>query len=104
MYLRLAKERALLTRTSNDLVYNFFCSFILIIVNSYINRYLRLPIKEAGGLIFDSSNSRHRVFDRMGKPKTKADVINMLGDCSDPDHPVFRSGDVAKVKTIACGK
>lgn len=57
-----------------------------------------------GGLIFESSNSRHRVFERFGKPKTKQDVINMLGDCSDPTHPVFRDGTVAVVKTIAAGK
>lgn len=55
-------------------------------------------------MIFESSNSRHRVFECMGKPKTKQDVINMLGDSSDSVHPVFRSGNVEKVKTIACGK
>lgn len=55
-------------------------------------------------MIFDSSNARHRVFDRLGKPKTKEDVINMLGDCSDSAHPVFRSGEEEKVRTLAAGK
>lgn len=66
-------------------------------------RYVRLPIKEVSGLIIDSSNARLRVFDRAGKPKTKQDVLNMLGDDSDQCHPVFRGG-AAFVKTIAVGK
>lgn len=73
-------------------------------MTNFLYRYLRLPIKEVGGLIVESSNARHRVFDRFGKPKTKEDVINMLGDCSDQTHPVFRAKDAEIVKTIAVGE
>lgn len=65
---------------------------------------MRLPIKEVGGLICDSSVARHRVFDRFGKPKSKDDVINMLGDCSDANNPVFRDTQAGIVNTLAVGK
>lgn len=75
----------------------------LIIVFSF--RYLRLSIKEVEGEGVDSSTERHATFDRLGKPKTKEDVIKMLGDQSGKVHTVFREngGDLA-VKTIAVGK
>lgn len=66
-------------------------------------RYLRLPIKEVTGSIIDSSTARHEVFDRLGKPKSKADVVNMLSDRSGKVHQVFRDGE-DHVKTIAVGK
>lgn len=68
-------------------------------------RYLRLPIKEVTGMIVDSSNARHEVFDRFGKPKCKHDAINMLGDQSGKVHTVFReNGGNEFVKTIAVGR
>lgn len=67
-------------------------------------RYLRLPIKEVTGLIIDSSNARHEVFDRLGKPKSKTDAVNMLGDQSGKLHTVFvENGGDQVVKTIAVG-
>lgn len=67
-------------------------------------RYLRLPIGEVGGMIVDSSTARHEVFDRIGKPKTKEDIIKMLGDQSGKVHTVFReNGGDQMVKTIAVG-
>lgn len=70
-----------------------------------VYRYLRLPIKEVTGPIIDSSNARHEVFDRLGKPNCKHDVINMLGDQSGKVHTVFReNGGDEFVKTIAVGK
>lgn len=71
----------------------------------FVRRYLRLPIKEVSGLIIDSSNARHEVFDRFGKPKCKTDAINMLGDQSGKVHTVFReNGGNEFVKTIAVGE
>lgn len=51
----------------------------------------------------DSSNARHEAFDRLGKPKSKEDVVKMLGDQSAKVHHVFRDGS-EYVKTIAAGK
>lgn len=82
---------------------NIYCNFIIDAWNN-LHSYTRLPIKEISGLICDSSIARLRVFDRFGKPKTKEDVINMLGDRSDSTYPVFRDGNAGIVKTIATGK
>lgn len=68
-------------------------------------RYLRLPIQEVTGPIIDSSNERHEVFSRFGVPKSKVDVINMLGDQSGKNHTVFReNGGQEFIKTVAMGK
>lgn len=54
-------------------------------------------------MIIESSTARHEVFDRLGKPKSKEDAVNMLGDQSGKMHPVFRdSAEI--VKTVAVGK
>lgn len=72
---------------------------------SFCSRYLRLPIKEVEGEGVDSSTERHAAFDRLGKPKTKEDVIKMLGDQSGKVHTVFReNGGDQLVKTIAVGE
>lgn len=76
---------------------------IAMVININYCRYLRLPIKEVTGPIIDSSNARHEVFTQLGKPKTKADAINILGDQSGKIHTVFRDGDDEFVKTIAVG-
>lgn len=56
-------------------------------------------------MIIDSSTARHEVFDRLGKPKSKEDAVNMLGDQSGKVHTVFReNGGNEYVKTIAVGK
>lgn len=64
---------------------------------------MRLPIQEVTGMIIESSNARHEVFERLGKPKSKADAIKMLGDQSAKVHPVFRDS-AEYVKTVAVGK
>ncbi|XP_055304139.1 beta-alanyl-dopamine/carcinine hydrolase [Sitodiplosis mosellana] len=70
----------------------------------HANKYLRLPIKEVTGPIIDSSVARHEAFDRLGKPKSKEDAVNMLGDQSGKVHTVFReNGGDEFVKTIAVG-
>lgn len=57
------------------------------------------------GLILDSSDARHEVFTRLGKPTSGRDVVNMLGDQSHKVHTVFReNGGDQFVKTIAVGK
>lgn len=72
--------------------------------NNQFHRYLRLPIKEVTGLIIDSSVERLEVFSKMCSPKTKEDVIKMLGDQSGRRHPVFReNGTRDIIKTIAVG-
>lgn len=65
------------------------------------NRYLRLPIKEVTGMIVDSSTERHETFSKFAAPKTKTDVVNMLGDQSGKNHTVFRDNSI--VRTIAAG-
>lgn len=59
-------------------------------------------MKEVDGLIIDSSTERLSTFAKFGAPKSKTDVINMLGDHSGKTHEVFR--DEGIVRTIAMGK
>lgn len=70
-----------------------------------MNRYLRLPIEEVTGPIIASSNERHEAFDKFKSPKSRNDVIQMLGDQSAKEHAVFReNGGDEFIKTIAVGK
>lgn len=48
-----------------------------------------------------SSEERMAVFKKFDKPKSKEDVIEMLGDDSNKEYPVFRDTDF--VRTIAVG-
>lgn len=68
-------------------------------------RYLRLPIEEVTGLIIDSSNDRMETFCSFPAPRTKDDVIKMLGDRSGKRHCVFweSNKDDEPVKTVAVG-
>lgn len=76
-----------------------------ILCRSYVyNRYLRLPVEETGGLIADSSEDRMNTFCQFSVPKTKDDIIQMLGDQSGKRHQVFReNGGEEFIKTIAVG-
>lgn len=68
------------------------------------NRYLRLPVEETGGLIADSSEDRMDTFCKFSTPKTKDDIIQMLGDQTGKRHQVFReNGGEEFIKTIAVG-
>lgn len=68
-------------------------------------RYLRLPIKEVTGLLIDSSIDRMNTFCTFPCPKTRDDVIKMLGDQSNKRYTVFcENGTNQAVKTIAVGK
>ncbi|XP_018327238.1 uncharacterized protein LOC108738347 [Agrilus planipennis] len=70
----------------------------------HCNTYLRLRIPECQGLMQDSSISRLEAFGKYSAPKTKRDVINMLGDQSGSQYKVFQeSGPQDIVKTIAVG-
>lgn len=52
-----------------------------------------------------SSDCRHAVMNTFLHPSSRGDVINMLGDQSDKEYPIFReSGDDDYVKTVAVGK
>lgn len=67
-------------------------------------RYLRLPVEETGGLIADSSEDRMDTFCKFAVPKTKDDIIQMLGDQTGKRHQVFReNGGEEFIKTIAVG-
>lgn len=71
----------------------------------HCNKYLRLPIEEVGGLIVDSSNDRMATFTKsFDPPKSRKDVIEMLGDTSSKGHRVFRDEPDAFIKTICVGK
>lgn len=67
-------------------------------------RYLRLSIEEVTGLIIDSSHDRMETFSSFPAPRTKEDVIKMLGDRSGKRHCVFcESNKEEPVKTVAVG-
>lgn len=71
---------------------------------TFVSRYQRLPIEEVTGLIIDSSNDRMETFCSFPAPKTKEDVINMLGDRSGKRHCVFwENNGEEPVKTVAVG-
>jgi hypothetical protein len=71
----------------------------------YLCRYLRLQIPEAGGGIMLSSDHRHATMNSFPRPSSRGDVINMLGDQSDKEYPIFHeSGDDDYAKTVAVGK
>ncbi|EFA00578.1 beta-alanyl-dopamine/carcinine hydrolase [Tribolium castaneum] len=67
----------------------------------HCNSYLRLPVKEVNVEMLRSSEERMAVFKKYDKPKCEGDVIEMLGDDSNKDYPVFRDTDF--VRTIAVG-
>lgn len=69
----------------------------------HCNKYLRLPIEEVKGLIIDSSNDRMATFTSFPPPKNREDVMNMLGDTSNPRFRVFGDGDTSFIKTVCCG-
>ena len=72
----------------------------------HCNKYLRLKVPEVTGLIIDSSIDRMETFKKIGNPKTKEDVIKMLGNAnSEREHQVFRdrAGEEEFLKTICVG-
>lgn len=71
----------------------------------HCNRYLRLKVPEVAGLIIDSSIERMETFKTFKGPKSKQDVIDMLGDTSSKEHNVFRdkAGEEEFLKTICVG-
>uniref|UniRef100_A0A1B0CNI7 Peptidase C45 hydrolase domain-containing protein n=1 Tax=Lutzomyia longipalpis TaxID=7200 RepID=A0A1B0CNI7_LUTLO len=71
---------------------------------THCNKYIRLKVPEvSSGLILDSSIERMVVLKKMGEPKSRGDIINMLGDESAKTHPVFRNRRDDAIKTIAVG-
>lgn len=69
----------------------------------HCNKYLRLPIEEVRGLIINSSNDRMTTFTSFPPPKTREDVIKMLGDTSNSGFKVFGDGDANFIKTVCVG-
>ncbi|CAH0385576.1 unnamed protein product [Bemisia tabaci] len=68
----------------------------------HTNKYLRLKnIEEAGGRIIDSSEHRLDALNQFVSPKKCEDVLQMLGDQSDAELPVYC--DSGYVRTIATG-
>lgn len=70
----------------------------------HTNKYLRLPVEESGQLIIESSIDRMEKLREFPRPKSRSDVINMLGDESHKRHRVFCDSADSLVKTIAIGK
>lgn len=64
---------------------------------------MRLAVPEIEGYIIDLSNARLEVFKKMKAPKTRQDLINMLGDTSDSKYPVYHTLKGDPVATIAVG-
>ncbi|CAG9821882.1 unnamed protein product [Phaedon cochleariae] len=69
----------------------------------HCNKYLRLKIEETNEEMTRSSVCRMTTFKSYRSPKNKQDIINMLGDHTNKDYPVFRDGPGDFVKTIAVG-
>lgn len=75
-----------------------------LMTNYFLTRYLRLPVEEVTGLIIDSSIDRMETFCSFPAPKTREDVIKMLGDRSGKRHCVFwENGGDEIIKTVAVG-
>lgn len=71
----------------------------------FIIRYMRLPIKEAEGLMIENSDARMEVLENLPAPVGKHDVINMLGDQSGTNYWVFQDYDeFGPPLTLAVGK
>ncbi|CAH1968401.1 unnamed protein product [Acanthoscelides obtectus] len=70
---------------------------------AHCNKYLRTKLDEADPEMSKSSVCRMEAFDKHGSPKTKKDVIEMLGDTSNSKYPVFRDDPNDLVMTIAVG-
>lgn len=64
---------------------------------------MRLKVEERSGLIIDTSDARLDLFKTMKSPKTRQDLINMLGDVSNENLPVFHSLEKDPLVTIAVG-
>lgn len=63
-----------------------------------------MKIEEVNEEMSASSICRMAAFNQYKVPKSKQDVINMLSDTSNCDHPVFRDSPSDYVSTIAVGK
>lgn len=64
---------------------------------------MRLSVPEVTGLIIDSSVARLETFDRMKTPKTRADLIEMLGDETNAKLPVYHTKQDDPIVTVATG-
>lgn len=69
----------------------------------HCNKYQRLKVEEFTADMYDSSLDRLQTFSSFMAPKTREDVIIMLGDTSGKRHQVFRDREVDFVKTVAVG-
>lgn len=70
----------------------------------HCNKYLRLSVPEVDGVIIPSSEHRMAAICRHPQPKSRQDVINILGDQTDNEFRVFQEfGTDDYVKTIAVG-
>lgn len=68
--------------------------------------YRRLGVKEVDEVILANSRGREEVFSKLPQPKSKADVLNMLGDQTNKKGYVFRDyeDNSNKCVTICVGK
>ncbi|XP_018566504.1 uncharacterized protein LOC108907346 [Anoplophora glabripennis] len=69
----------------------------------HCNKYLRMNVEESNEGMQNSSICRMETFAKYPTPRTKQDVINMLGDQSNVQYPVFRDQPDNPVVTLAVG-
>lgn len=72
---------------------------------SYIhcNHYLRMKIQEYDDFYMRATKVRYETLSKYNEPKSKSDVLVMLGDTSHNEHWVFRCKTEYSVKTICVG-
>lgn len=71
--------------------------------NIHCNHYLRLKIEEYDDFYMGATKARYDTLKKFPEPKSKDDVINMLGDMSHKEHFIFRCQESAATKTICVG-
>lgn len=66
-------------------------------------RYVRMPVPEIEGMIIALSDARLHLFEKMPAPKTRANLIRMLGDQSNHQFPVYHTKKGDPCVTLAVG-
>ncbi|KAJ8925081.1 hypothetical protein NQ315_001253 [Exocentrus adspersus] len=69
----------------------------------HCNSYLRLKVEEANREMVNSSVARMETFCKYPAPRTKQDVLGMLGDDSNEKYSVFADKPEDRVVTLAVG-
>lgn len=62
-----------------------------------------MPVPEIEGMIIALSDARLELFSKMPVPKTRSDLVKMLGDQSHPRFPVYHTMQGDPCVTLAVG-